>query len=46
MHLNPNGLGVEPFLTALQASADSTSAMADDSKPPADKPADDKMDES
>ena len=49
MNLQPSGLGVEPFLVALQASADSANAttsseaMETEAKP--DK-ADDKMDES
>jgi len=48
MNLNPTGLGVEPFLRALQASTDAaqavgsqSSAMETEEQPPADK-----MDES
>lgn len=41
MNLRPAGLGVEPFLNALQASTDAQKAEEDKKKE-----ADDKMDES
>jgi len=52
MNLNPTGLGVEPFLIALQASADAANASAGAAEPmetetkPAGAKAEDKMDES
>ena len=42
MNLQPAGLGVEPFLVALQASADAENANAGTSEPKEE----DKMDES
>ena len=48
--LRPAGLGVEPFLAALQASADASGAASSDAAKEEDKPAEpkpeDKMDES
>ena len=46
MNLNPTGLGVEPFLRALQASTDEAAASAGTDAMETDDKKADKMDES